>query len=226
MMIISFVLLFFIWASADIRSGIYLRCICRGNRVEKAVALTFDDGPDPIHTPRILEILEKNNIKATFFLIGSKIETYPELAKRSYDEGHIIGNHTFSHSPSYPLWGSNRIYEDIRKTNDIIYKITGKSPFFFRPPFGVTNPLIRRAVNNRFISIGWNIRSYDTLKFLKRNYISERIIRNIKNGDIVLIHDNRKGSDILLESVIEGIKKKGIEIMPLNKLINKNAYEM
>ena len=75
-------MLFFIWASADIRSGIYLRCICRGNRMEKAVALTFDDGPDPIHTPRILDILEENNIKATFFLIGSNIETYPELVKR------------------------------------------------------------------------------------------------------------------------------------------------
>ena len=101
--IISFVLLFFIWASADIRSGIYLRCICKGSRVDKAVALTFDDGPDPIHTPRILDILAENNIKATFFLIGSKIETYPELVKRIYKEGHIIGNHTFSHSPSYTL---------------------------------------------------------------------------------------------------------------------------
>ena len=223
--IISFILLFFVWASADIRSGIYLRCICRGSSVEKAVALTFDDGPDPIYTPRILNILEENNIKATFFLIGSNIETYPELVKRIYEEGHIIGNHTFSHSPSYTLWKSNKIYEDIRKTNDIIYKITGKFPFFFRPPFGVTNPLIRRAVNNRFVCIGWNIRSYDTLKFLKRTSISKRIIRNIKSGDIVLLHDNREGSDILLESVIEGIKKKGIEIVPLNRLINKNAYE-
>ena len=88
--------------------------------MEKAVALTFDDGPDPIHTPRILDILEENNIKATFFLIGSNIETYPELVKRIYDEGHIIGNHTFSHTPSYTLWSSKRIYEDIRKTNDII----------------------------------------------------------------------------------------------------------
>ena len=105
--------------------------------MEKAVALTFDDGPDPIHTPRILNILEENNIKATFFLIGSKIETYPELVKRIYEEGHIIGNHTFS-TPSYTLWNSNKIYEDIRKTNDIIYKITGKFPFFFRPPSGVT----------------------------------------------------------------------------------------
>ena len=224
--IISFVLLFFIWASADIRSGIYLRCICKGSRVDKAVALTFDDGPDPIHTPRILDILAENNIKATFFLIGSKIETYPELVKRIYKEGHIIGNHTFSHSPSYTLWNSNKIYEDIRKTNDIIYKITGKYPLFFRPPFGVTNPLIRRAVNNRFVCIGWNIRSYDTLKFLKRTSISKRIIRNIKSGDIVLLHDNREGSDILLESVIERIKKKGIEIVPLNRLINKNDYEI
>lgn len=224
--IIFFVLLFLIWASADIRSKIYLKCICRGNRIEKAIALTFDDGPAPIHTPRILDILKENNIKATFFLIGSKVETYPELVKRIYDEGHTIGNHTFSHTGSYTLWSSSRIYEDIRKTNDIIYKTIGKYPIFFRPPFGVTNPLIRRAVNNRFDCIGWSIRSYDTLKFLKRDSISRRIVRNIKNGDIVLLHDNREGSDILLKSVIEGIKKKGIKIVPLYKLINKNAYEI
>lgn len=72
--------------------------------MEKAVALTFDDGPDPIHTPRILDILEENNIKATFFLIGSNIETYPELVKRIYDEGHIIGNHTFL-IPHHILFG-------------------------------------------------------------------------------------------------------------------------
>ena len=224
--IISFVLLFLIWASADIRSGIYLRCICRGNRMEKAVALTFDDGPDPVHTPRILDTLKENNIKAAFFLIGSKIETYPDLVKRIYDEGHIIGNHTYSHSGSYTLWSSDRIYEDIRKANDVIYKIIGKYPIFFRPPFGVTNPLIRRAVKNRFDCIGWSIRSYDTLKFLKRDSISERIVRNIKNGDIVLLHDNREGSGLLLKSVIEGIEKKGIKIVPLDRLINKNAYEI
>lgn len=224
--IISFVLLFFIWASADIKSGIYLRCICRGNRMEKAIALTFDDGPDPTHTPRILDILKENNIKATFFLIGSKVETYPEIVKRIYDEGHTIGNHTYSHSGSYTLWSSDRIYEDICKTNDIIYKIIGKSPIYFRPPFGVTNPLIRRAVKNRLECIGWSIRSYDTLEFLKRNSISERIVRHIKNGDIVLLHDNRAGSEFLLRSVIEGIIKKGIKIVPLYRLINKNAYEM
>lgn len=219
-------MLFLIWASADIRSRIYLRCICRGNRMGKVIALTFDDGPDPIHTPRILDILKENNIKATFFLIGSKVETYPELVKRIYNEGHTIGNHTYSHSVSYTLWSSNRIYEDIRKTNDIIYKIIGKSPIYFRPPFGVTNPLIRRAVNNRFECIGWSIRSYDTLEFIKRRSISERIVRNIKNGDIVLLHDNREGSESLLKSVIEGIMKKEMKIVPLYRLINKNTYEI
>lgn len=221
-----FALLFLIWASADIRSGIYLKCICRGNRMEKAIALTFDDGPDPIHTPRILNILKENNIKATFFLVGSKIEIYPELVKRIYDEGHTIGNHTYSHSGFYTLWSSNRIYEDIQKTNDIIHNIIGKYPVFFRPPFGVTNPLIRKAVRNQFDCIGWSLRSYDTLHFLKRNTISDRIVHNIKNGDIVLLHDNREDSDLLLKSVIEQITKKGIKIIPLYQLINKNAYEI
>lgn len=224
--IVSIIILFFIWASADIRSGVYLRCICKGNRKEKVTAFTFDDGPDPVHTPKILNILKENNIKATFFLIGSKVEVYPEIVKRIYDEGHLIGNHTYSHSARYTLWTSNRIYEDIQRANDRIYKTIGQRPTLFRPPFGVTNPLIGNAVKNRFKCIGWSLRSFDTIKHLKRDKISKRIADSIKNGDIVLFHDDREQSEVLLTLVIDEMKKKGIKVVPLDKLININAYEI
>lgn len=187
---------------------------------------TFDDGPDPVHTPKILNVLKENNIKATFFLIGSKVEVYPEIVKRIYDEGHLIGNHTYSHSARYTLWTSNRIYEDIQRANDRIYKIIGQRPTLFRPPFGVTNPLIGNAVKNRFKCIGWSLRSFDTIKHLKRDKISKRIADSIKNGDIVLFHDDREQSEVLLTLVIDEMKKKGIKVVPLDKLININAYEI
>ena len=225
-LLVTFVLLFLLWASADIGSGVYLRCICRGDRTMKAIALTFDDGPDPVRTPVVLDILKENHIKATFFLIGANIEKFPELVQRIHDEGHEIGNHTYSHSGFYPFWSSNRISEDIRKTSDLIYKLTGVFPVYFRPPFGVTNPLIRNAVKDNFQCVGWSIRSYDTLGFLRRDSISDRIVRTLNNGDIVLLHDNREGADILLKSVIEGTKSKGIDIVPINKLINKHSYEI
>ena len=96
----------------------------------------------------------------------------------------------------------------------------------FRPPFGVTNPLIGNAVKNRFKCIGWSLRSFDTIKHLKRDKISKRIADSIKNGDIVLFHDDREQSEVLLTLVIDEMKKKGIKVVPLDKLININAYEI
>lgn len=227
MIIIIFILIFFfIWASADIRSGVYLRCLCRGSSKERVIALTFDDGPHPIYTPKILDILRENNIKATFFLIGSKAETWPDIVKQIHDDGHLIGNHTYSHSVFYPFWNSNRIYEDVQKNNDIIFKIIGRRPIIFRPPFGVTNPLIRKAVKSSFKCIGWSVRSFDTLACLKRDSIGERIAHNIKNGDIVLLHDNREKSDFLLSFVIERIKEKKMKVVSLDQLIKINTYEI
>ncbi|NLV39563.1 MAG: polysaccharide deacetylase family protein, partial [Bacteroidales bacterium] len=95
--------LFLVWASADVGGNIYLKSLCRGDRADKLVTLTFDDGPDEVMTPKVLDVLQKHDIKATFFVIGSKVEKFPHIAKRIVAEGHTIANHTYSHKATFPM---------------------------------------------------------------------------------------------------------------------------
>ena len=219
--IISFILLFFIWASADIRSGIYLRCICRGNRMEKAVALTFDDGPDPIHTPRILDILEENNIKATFFLIGSNIETYPELVKRIYDEGHIIGNHTVDHI-CMPEASEEEIKEDVMELHTALYNKFNYEMKYIRPPKGeysektvaYTNTLGYKTVMWSFAYDDW-----DENKQGREEYGKNKILDNVHNGEVMLLHSTSKDNSNILDYCIKQIKSMGYEFKSLDEFV-------
>ena len=128
---------------------------------EKKISLTFDDGPG-IYTLEILDLLKKYNVKATFFCIGKNIEMYPEIIKQIIDEGHLIGNHSYGHSPFFDFYNAKKIIEEIQKTDTLLEKLTSKKINFFRPPYGVTTPSIRRAIKiTGHKVIGWNIRSLD-----------------------------------------------------------------
>jgi peptidoglycan/xylan/chitin deacetylase (PgdA/CDA1 family) len=146
-----------------IRLNIFLKAQCRIKTKEKIVLLTFDDGPDPVQTPKVLDVLRKHNAKAMFFLIGKNIEAYPEIVKQIVQDGHFVGNHTYSHQGKFPIFSANKMAEELVKTDGILQKITGTSVTFFRPPFGITNIRISRIVRKlNYKVIGWNIRSYDT----------------------------------------------------------------
>ena len=117
--------------------------ITRINTTDKVVALTFDDGPDPATTPAVLESLAKNNVHATFFVVGQRAEKYPALLKKTSKAGHEIGNHSYSHKDFNRVNGAE-IRSEITRTNDIINKITGQKTFLFRPPGGyLSNEMIR-----------------------------------------------------------------------------------
>jgi peptidoglycan/xylan/chitin deacetylase (PgdA/CDA1 family) len=210
------------YGSANIDSGFFVKTICRGNPLQKTVALTFDDGPDFKNTPLILDFLKKEGIKATFFCIGEKIEQNPDLALRINNEGHIIGNHSYSHSNFFPVKPVLAIRQELTKTRKIIEDLTQKPNLYFRPPFGVTNPLIKKALKGlNFKVIGWNIRSFD-LSNDSSEKIAKRIISKLRGGDIILLHDTSRQVLPVLVRLLEHFNENGWKVVSLEDLIKEN----
>jgi peptidoglycan-N-acetylglucosamine deacetylase len=191
---------------------------------DKKIALTFDDGPNPI-TPQILSLLQKYNAKATFFCIGKNIEKHPEIVKQTVNEGHLIGNHSFSHSPFFDFYSKEQIIQELGDTDVIIQKTIGKRPILFRPPYGVTNPSIRRALEvTQHHVMGWNIRSMDGM-IKNEKIIYKRIIKRIAPGSIVLLHDTSLNTVHVLEQLLLFLQLNNYTVVPLEELLNLKAYE-
>lgn len=206
------VLAFLFYASYSIKSQVYVKALCRVKTAENVVYLTFDDGPDAEQTPQVLDVLKRNNAKAIFFCIGSRIAGNEALLKRMADEGHQIGIHSFSHANGFPLFGRGRMLADIRRCQQAIEQATGTMPTLFRPPFGVTNPTIGKAVKSLNLkTIGWTIRTYDT-NGADHAKIARRISRQLRPGAIILLHDRLPQSAERLQMVIEAVKKAGYEV--------------
>lgn len=202
----------------SIKHSLFLKSICRIQTKEKIVFLSFDDGPSDKFTPVILDTLKQNNLRALFFCIGQHAELYPELIKRIFDDGHRIGNHTYSHNWRNSYKPSGIIEAEINHTNDIISKIIGQKTTLFRPPFGITNPSIAKALKGSGLhSVGWDIRSFDTISKYPQKLI-RRISKKLRPGSIILLHDNREITSLILNELIQTIQKKGYKILPLPEL--------
>ncbi len=207
--------------SARIQMNFYLKSINRGSPDEAKVALTFDDGPDEKTTSEILDILKKHQIKAAFFCVGNKIEKNKHILKRISDNGHLVGNHSWSHAFLFDFFTPGRMILEIKKTDAIIEKVIGKQVNVFRPPYGVTNPFLSRAIKKtRHTVIGWSLRTLDTTQ--KSEKVLEKLEKQLKNGDIILLHDTQRETVRLLDRAIMVIKSKGLEIVRLDELITIN----
>ena len=174
----------------------------------KKVLLSFDDGPHPQFTLPILNLLDRYEAKAIFFIIGEQAEKYPDLVKEICRRGHIIGNHSYTHSFGFDFFPIERMEDEVLKTNEILEKLSGEQPVYFRPPYGVTNPRIHRlVVNSGMVSIGWSFRSYDTTKRSNKHIIS-RIKKNIKGGEILLFHDRMERTYEILKEVLPDLSER------------------
>ncbi|HVD97137.1 MAG TPA: polysaccharide deacetylase family protein [Cytophagaceae bacterium] len=213
------------YGSATISAGFFLKSICSIDTKEKVLALTFDDGPDPLKTPQILEILRLHNIKATFFVIGGKIKGSEELLKQIEREGHLIANHSFSHSYFFDFYSTSKVIDDLALANRTIQEVIGKTPKLFRPPYGVTNPNIAKALKTSgLISIGWNVRSLDTV-IQNADKLYKRVISRIKPGSILLFHDTGSHTIETLKAVILFAEKNSYKTERLDQLLSIKAYE-
>ncbi|MCJ8154446.1 polysaccharide deacetylase family protein [Chryseobacterium sp. SSA4.19] len=211
-----------IWGSFDITLGYFVNSIIRKRTKIKEVALTFDDGPTEF-TPKFLDLLKENQIKATFFCIGKQVETYPEIFKRIIAEGHTIGNHTFSHSDNTGFLSASKMAEEIQKCDEILFKTGNIKTDLYRPPFGVTNPNIARAIKRTHkVSIGWNVRSLDTvIQDEKRIY--RNVVRNIKKGSIILLHDTSEKTYNVLKDLLLFLKDKSYSTFTVDPINDKKT---
>jgi peptidoglycan/xylan/chitin deacetylase (PgdA/CDA1 family) len=187
---------------------------------EKIIALTFDDGPDPVITPQILRSLRKQNAKATFFMLGANAKRYPKLVKQIAAEGHSIGNHTWSHpaNPSYP-----RASHELERTSKILKSILGYTPQIFRPPYGLqTSSLTRVAKADGYSVILWNMSSADTA-----TKSAAAVVRNSVNsprpGSIVLFHDaiGKQHTATAMPTVLQQLKKRGYRFVTVPTLLRR-----
>ena len=195
--------------------------ICRMPNNDNGIFLSFDDGPHE-NTVAILGLLKKHEAKGNFFCIGKHLEEFPQLAQQLVDEGHFIGNHSYSHSSGFPTKPKNSMVEEIQRTNKIIEKYTGESCQFFRPPFGVTNPTIAKAVKILNMQcIGWSIRSFDTTDREGRKAIT-KIKRNLKSGDIILLHDYSPQILAILEELLLFLKDHKFNAQRIDTILEKN----
>jgi peptidoglycan/xylan/chitin deacetylase (PgdA/CDA1 family) len=183
--------------------------ICRFPTPEKSVCLTFDDGPHPIQTPAILDVLRRYNIQALFFCIGKNVAENEQLVSRMAAEGHMIGNHSFGHSPWFDWYSSGKIFNELMRTDQAIQKATGVPVRFFRPPFGVINPMVSKALKRgSWSAICWNVRSFDTV-INKPVKVHRRILKRVSAGSILLLHDHTSYSVNHLEELIIKLTDQG-----------------
>lgn len=220
-------LVWLVYASASISSGVYVHTLCRAKTDKPVIALTFDDSPHPQQTPLILDILKEYNIKATFFAIGANIEQYPDIAARIVNEGHILGNHSYAHTSNFPLFSPDKMRDDVARCEALIERITPPEQRYklFRPPFGVTNPTIGKVVKEGgYTTIGWNIRSLDTVRPPLEAW--QRIVKRIRPGSVILLHDRMPESHILLEKLIRWINNEGYQIVNINELFDLKPQQV
>jgi len=213
-----------IMGASMLSANFHFKSICNPQTNEKVISLTFDDGPHGEATEKVLAVLKEFKVTATFFCIGNKINNEISLFKKMSEEGHIIANHSYSHGNLFDLQPTNKLIEELELTNKTIKNAIGKTPLFFRPPYGIATPALGRAIQKtNMVSVGWNIRSFDT-SIKNPEKIFQKIKPQIKQGSIILLHDRVEGCDVVVRLLLNYLKENNYTVLRLDKLINKPAY--
>jgi peptidoglycan/xylan/chitin deacetylase (PgdA/CDA1 family) len=214
-----------IWATYAWGSYLFPRgAVWRGRRDGRLAALTFDDGPDPAHTPRVLDILADAGVQATFFLIGQRAVAFPDIARRIAAVGHDLGNHTWSHASLW-LCGPRRTEREIATGHEAICSVTGRAPRFFRPPWGMTNVAVAPALTRlETPCVFWTVQPEGRRAVPPERQVSRAIAR-VRPGAIVDLHDADgvagAGSRVVraLPHLIRSLRAAGYTLAPLRDLL-------
>jgi peptidoglycan/xylan/chitin deacetylase (PgdA/CDA1 family) len=207
-------------------SSFFLPVISRGTCSRKAVALTFDDGPDPLTTPELLRLLKKHRVSGTFFVTGHRIVRYPQLTKEIIAQGHSLANHSFHHDMLGAFRCTKTMQHEIEATQQAL-KDLGIVALAYRPPMGITSPRLRRVMQKEaMFVVNFSCRAWDGGNRRIRN-LSERILQRVRSNDILLLHENLAEPSRFshwageVDLILQGIPKKGLEIIPLADLIGR-----
>lgn len=214
-----------IWGAYDPNSPVFGPVISRGPR-EHAIFLTFDDGPNPGVTERILKVLEREGVPATFFMVGEHVERFPRTAVAVAQAGHEIGNHTYSHTKLHRV-GPRRVAEEVRRTHEAIANVTGHIARSFRAPHGYRGPFVSRALAPfRYQLFGWTFGVWDSDR-PGAERIRLRVRQRLRPGSIVLLHDgdgyeplgDRWQTADAMQDIIADARAEGYRFEPLSKLV-------
>lgn len=183
------------------------------------VAMTFDDGPHAQNTPRLLDMLAERNIKATFYLIGNRVQAHPQIARRIAEEGHEIGNHSWSH-PFLNRLSDRSVTREIDQTSDVIFQVTGRPPVTFRPPYGAFTQRQRSALYNarNLPTILWSVDPQDWRR-PGSGVVASRILNHAHQGGIILSHDIHRGTIDAMPRALDGITGQGLRFVTVSQIL-------
>ena len=212
------------YGSYNVKSNFFLKVICSADIKNKFIAISFDDGPAEPHTAQVLKVLRDEKVPAAFFCIGKQVVDNEELIQQVYHEGHLIGNHSYSHSLFFDMLPSGSMLKDVQMANTVINKSVGVRPKLFRPPYGVTTPAMKRVMTKGgYTAIGWNIRSLDTTAHNEVKLL-HKLTRLLRPGAIILLHDTQEITVSILPQFIQAARNEGYEFVRLDKLLNIKSY--
>lgn len=207
-----------------IEAQFFLPVACFAKTDQKQIALSFDDGPARQFTGEMLQVLKDQEVSAAFFCIGKNIGENQQLIQQVHQQGHLLANHSYSHHFWFDLFSSAKMLQDLQRADAEMKRVTGLRPRLFRPPYGVTNPNLKKAIlAGGYTPIGWNVRSMDTV-IKDEQKLLERVKRSLKPGAIFLFHDTSRTTLAILPIFIQWVKQQGYEIVRLDKLLNLQPY--
>ena len=203
------------YCSYQIRLGAYVRSLCRNRAAGRVVALTFDDGPDPEQTPRVLDTLRAHGVRATFFLIGEQIAGHEDTVRRMADEGHQVGSHTFTHMDLSRGDPAERLRE-IAATDETLRALLGDGVYWLRPPWGFLAPQTAAAVEVPMVY--WSLDTEDWRR-LDADAVAQDIIDHARDGDIILLHDPYTTSVEAALRAIDALTPQGYRFVTVEELL-------
>jgi peptidoglycan/xylan/chitin deacetylase (PgdA/CDA1 family) len=207
------------------RCGFFAAPINRLRTSGSHLALTFDDGPHPEFTPRILETLRRRGHRATFFVVGERVRAHPELVRRIVQEGHEIGNHSLRHAWHMALWPTSRFTADLSETNHIIERTAGVTPTLFRPPAAILSPRVARGTRGAGLRlVGFSARAADGAVRTTPDQALARLLAGMKPGAILLLHDGPVAGRAsvalqILPELLEAMERQGVRGVRLSELL-------
>lgn len=219
----------FIWGIFDLRLQFFIRARRRGRPGDRRLAITFDDGPDPALTGAVLDVLRTHEVKATFFVVGERAQRYPELVWRMYEEGHVVACHDFYHSSALNFRMTARMTREIDQARRLLHGIIGRTPRLYRPPNGLTNPHLPRALAGLSMEcVGWS-RSVRDAGNVRRQVLG-RISELAAPTQIIMLHDvllapeNRELVIERIGALCLSLREKNLQAVGVDELLGIAAY--